>query len=332
MGLRSCQNQSCRYGKTHHKRINMNEENKNLLDAHNKVIQSHNDGFWQSDVYEHYIVSYLNHTYGVGFIDLYNFKQFSLSRTNVTLTQPYQNNTSNNLHYFGISFIVSGHHTVQFEHIDDAIQLSKGQIWFYKGHLGEAKISLPEKEKISILSLYFGQEIFEHSHQLELFDDEAKRLLEMEAPSFVKVENLDPNIFLRVQQLLNRPSVRNSIELMQFEGDGLGILVDFLTKRKAEQLEVKDAIDMAVVILNSEFATSITTPQLSRRVGINECDLKKHFKQHTGKTIKSYILDKRMALAAELLKCDTPIQQVADQTGFSSKYYFKKVFDQYYGL
>lgn len=308
----------------------MNKENKNLLDAHNKVIQSHDDGFWQSDVYEKYVISRLNHSYGVGFIDLYKFNQFSLSRTNVTLTQPYQNKTSNNLHYFGVSFILSGHHCVQFEHIDDVIHLNKGQVWFYKGNLGEADISLPEKEKISVLSLYFDKDIFEHSYQLELLNKGTKQLLEMESPAFAQVQQVDPKIFLRVQQLIHSPNVSNSIELMQFESDGLGILVDFLTHKKDEKIEIKDAIDMAIVILNSEFPTAITIPKLARRVGINECDLKKHFKQYTGQTIKNYILDKRMSLAAELVKYNTPVQQIADQTGFSNKYYFQKVFDRYF--
>lgn len=310
----------------------MRKENKNLLDAHNKVIQSHDDGFWQSDIYENYMVNHLNPDYGLGFVDVYNFRQFSLSRTHVALTQPYQKETSNNLHYFGITFILSGHHHLKFKNIDDDITFQKDQVWFYKGNLGEARISLPEKEKISVLSLYFDKQIFEHSEQLELLDEEAKKLLEMDSPAFLQVQNIDPKIFLRAHQLLSRDSATNSIELMQFESDGLGMLVDFLTRKAPEKTEVKDAIDMAIVILNSEFATPITIPKLARRVGINECDLKKHFKQQTGKTIKHYILDKRMTLAAELVKCDTPIQVVADQTGFSNKYYFQKVFNQYFRL
>lgn len=310
----------------------MSKENKGLLDAHNKVIQSHNDGFWQSDIYESYIVNRLNTDYGLGFVDVYNFRQFSLSRMHVALTHPYQNETPNNLHYFGISFILSGHQHLTFKNVDDDITFQKGQVWFYKGNLGEARISLPGKEKISVLSLYFDKQIFEHSEQLELLDEEAKKLLAMDSPAFLKVHNVNPKLFLKAHQLLNRDSATNSIELMQFESDGLGILVDFLTRKTTEKIEVNDAIDMAVVILNSEFATSITIPKLARRVGINECDLKKHFKQHTGKTIKRYILDKRMTLAAELVKCDTPMQTVADQTGFSNKYYFQKVFNEYFRI
>lgn len=308
----------------------MNQENKNLLEAHNKVIQSHDDGFWQSDIYESYTVNRLNNDYGLGFVDVYNFRQFSLSRIHVTLTHPYQNATPNNLHYFGISFVLGGHHHLKFENINEAITFQKGQVWFYKGNLGEARISLPEKEKISVLSLYFDKQIFEHSEQLELLDAEAKQLLSMDSPAFLQVHNINPKMFLRAHQLLNRDSASNSIELMQFESDGLGILVDFLTRQPSKKIAVNDAIDMAIVILNSEFATPITIPKLARRVGINECDLKRHFKQHTGKTIKHYILDKRMALATELIKCDTPTQTVADQTGFSNKYYFQKVFNQYF--
>ena len=44
-------------------------------------------------------------------------------------------------------------------------------------------------------------------------------------------------------------------------------------------------IDEAADILNSEFARPLTIAEIARRVGLNECYLKRYFKAQTGETV-----------------------------------------------
>lgn len=56
------------------------------------------------------------------------------------------------------------------------------------------------------------------------------------------------------------------------------------------------------------------------------------FKEQTGKTIKSYLIDYRMEKAADLLlHSNLRIAEIAEKTGFSDQYYFSKRFSKYYG-
>ncbi|WON81673.1 helix-turn-helix transcriptional regulator [Acinetobacter sp. UGAL515B_02] len=64
---------------------------------------------------------------------------------------------------------------------------------------------------------------------------------------------------------------------------------------------------------------------------MNECDLKRLFKEYTGKTIGHYLLEIRMKHAQILLKEGVSVENVANQIGYSSAQYFKQIFERHFG-
>ncbi|MDA9589762.1 AraC family transcriptional regulator [Opitutales bacterium] len=71
----------------------------------------------------------------------------------------------------------------------------------------------------------------------------------------------------------------------------------------------------------------IDTPQLSRDLGISHSAFRNHFKQITGLPPGQYQIHIRLNKARRLLRNSTlSIQEIAEQLGFESIYYFSRLF------
>ncbi len=92
------------------------------------------------------------------------------------------------------------------------------------------------------------------------------------------------------------------------------------------------AVEMAVDILRQEWAAPPTISSLARRVGTNECYLKKGFRIQTGRSIGQYIRELRMSNALELLETGRySILEVAYSIGYSNPSQFSAAFKRFYG-
>jgi AraC-like DNA-binding protein len=86
-------------------------------------------------------------------------------------------------------------------------------------------------------------------------------------------------------------------------------------------------------ILDTQYDQSITIKELSKKVAMNECYLKKGFKALTGRTIHEYQQELRINKAKELLKQhDHSVSDVASILGFSSISHFSTAFKKATGL
>ena len=102
----------------------------------------------------------------------------------------------------------------------------------------------------------------------------------------------------------------------------------FLTK----STEKEKIIKAKEIILNN-LSCPPTIPELSLQIGINQCYLKKGFKELFGTTVYDFIQEQRI-LKAKLLLSTTEftISQVADQIGFSSAGNFSTAFKKFTGV
>lgn len=95
---------------------------------------------------------------------------------------------------------------------------------------------------------------------------------------------------------------------------------------------VADRVDDAVDILRQEFIDPPSISALARRVGINECYLKKGFREKTGETIGGYIRYLRMKKAQELLESGKySVLDTAIFVGYSNLGHFSMAFKKMYG-
>ncbi len=95
----------------------------------------------------------------------------------------------------------------------------------------------------------------------------------------------------------------------------------------------RDKIQDAKNIIDQNLETPITIRELSRKVAINECYLKKGFKALTGTTIHDYQQQLRINKAKELLQEKRlSVTDVANTLGYSSISHFSTAFKRVTGM
>lgn len=95
----------------------------------------------------------------------------------------------------------------------------------------------------------------------------------------------------------------------------------------------REKIIEACKVVEQHFDKPLTIKELSRKVAMNECYLKKGFKALTGKTIHEYTQDLRINKAKEMLKQEGfSVSDVANTLGFSSISHFSTAFKKATGM
>jgi AraC-like DNA-binding protein len=91
-------------------------------------------------------------------------------------------------------------------------------------------------------------------------------------------------------------------------------------------------IEQAITILKQRIGNPITIKELSKQVAMNECYLKKGFKQIMGCTIFEFFQNERMAYAENLL-CEKglTVTEVSSLLGYSSISHFSTAFKKHTG-
>jgi AraC-like DNA-binding protein len=86
-------------------------------------------------------------------------------------------------------------------------------------------------------------------------------------------------------------------------------------------------------VITANLDNPLTIKELSRKVAMNECYLKKGFKALTGKTIHEYTQELRISKAKEMLsKEGVSVSDVANTLGFSSISHFSTAFKKATGM
>jgi hypothetical protein len=95
----------------------------------------------------------------------------------------------------------------------------------------------------------------------------------------------------------------------------------------------REKIIEACKVVEQHFDRPLTIKELSRKVAMNECYLKKGFKALTGKAIHEYTQDIRISRAKEMLKQEgLSVSDVANTLGFSSISHFSTSFKKATGM
>lgn len=95
----------------------------------------------------------------------------------------------------------------------------------------------------------------------------------------------------------------------------------------------REKIIAAKDIILSSLSDTLTIPSLAQRVGMNECYLKKGFKELYGKTIFAYVQDTRMQRAKMLLNTEEmSVSEIAYEVGYSNLSGFSAAFKKQVGV
>jgi AraC family transcriptional regulator len=101
----------------------------------------------------------------------------------------------------------------------------------------------------------------------------------------------------------------------------------FNTSQQCSLLSLREQKQMVMAqeFLLSDLSNPPTIAEIARNIGVNQCKLKKAFKQHFGKSIYAYFLEKRMSQAMHLLK-EHNVTETAMMLGYSNVSHFSAAF------
>lgn len=95
----------------------------------------------------------------------------------------------------------------------------------------------------------------------------------------------------------------------------------------------KEKILQAREIILQNINQPPTIPELARQIGINQCYLKKGFKEMFKSTVYEFVIEQRMQKAKMLLSLNTQsVSQIAEEVGYSNTSNFSNAFKKYTGL
>lgn len=93
-----------------------------------------------------------------------------------------------------------------------------------------------------------------------------------------------------------------------------------------------DCINEAHAIILANLDKEISISKLSRLVGLNQCDLKRDFKQVFGLPIKQYSIQQKIVLANKLItENHLDFSETARSLGYTNIKHFERLFNRYYG-
>jgi AraC family transcriptional regulator, transcriptional activator of the genes for pyochelin and ferripyochelin receptors len=179
------------------------------------------------------------------------------------------------------------------------------------------------------------------AEQLALLPTELQTALaHPEEDWYQPLDTISPAIQLVLQQILNCPYT-GSIQQVYLEGKALELIA--LQTSQWLQLEPLrshprlkrsdvDRIHQARAIILRQFDNPPSLLELARAVGLNDCTLKRGFRQVFGTTVFGYLRQQRLNRARHLLQStEMSILEVAHAVGYSHSGHFAAAFKREFG-
>lgn len=271
-----------------------------------------------------------NPSNGQGYSELYDFDRLCVGKGQYWLNNPLKISANRQMYSLGLTILLSGTHHIKNHRTNQEYEFQSPTIILRKGMLGLQTIYLQEHMQMSLITLDFEESLLKRLVPSSTKNDLIHFFLNGDSHTIKATHILHKDILHHAQYILNLPLAKNMVDLLHLEGAALELLSLLLQKNTEEEI-IAPPIQKAISILESQFDQKITIRDLSKQVGMNECDLKRLFKQSTGHTIGHFLLKTRMKYAQSLLKKGMSIEHVANQIGYSSAQYFKRIFEQHFG-
>lgn len=199
-------------------------------------------------------------------------------------------------------------------------------------------------ESVDFVSVAFSASLLGQYAKWRNDDAFTDRLLSFQHPaSFTRTVTLCGKTRLLLEGLLNH-EYADSLENIFVTAQTQMLLLNTLTCLEDNGLEVincrflsneadREKVLKAKEILVQQIGEPITIKQLSRKVAMNECYLKKGFKELFGTTIFEFYQGQRMEHARYLLyEKGLSVTEVSDVLGYSSISHFSTAFKKHTGL
>ncbi|QKF82438.1 helix-turn-helix domain-containing protein [Halarcobacter ebronensis] len=92
------------------------------------------------------------------------------------------------------------------------------------------------------------------------------------------------------------------------------------------------SLERAKEIIFNEYNKNLSIKEISYRSAINQCYLKKDFKEYFGLTVYAMIQKRRLEVSKQLLQNDLEVKEVALKVGYKHSGNFIKIFQKHFGI
>ncbi|MEN9568631.1 MAG: hypothetical protein RLZZ69_3827 [Cyanobacteriota bacterium] len=170
------------------------------------------------------------------------------------------------------------------------------------------------------------------------------KLFRTEEPYFVVSSSITPKMQIPLQQIFNCP-YQGAIARMYLESkvwELMALQLAQITEDRAKQSqyllkhlkkEDRDRLYLAQDILGDRLNNPPCLKDLAKQVGLNECTLKRGFRQVFGTTVFGYLYQQRMEYARQLLEQrELNVSQIAKKVGYASQSRFATAFRKKFGI
>jgi len=247
----------------------------------------------------------------------------------------------------GIGFCLSGN-------IQNTVSQGKTRKQRIVSKRGESYVSFSPKSLVTVEYLavqpVFTIGIFIDQPALNIFLEgqpesipyDFKKIMDGSSENFYnRIGSMTASMQMAVHQLLNCPYL-GQLKQMYFESKVVEIITHILaqlvfadskprsyfTLRPDTVERIREARDIVGCNLQNPFSLL----ELARQVGINDCDLKRGFRQMFGTTVFGHLLTQRMEQARRLLQeGKMNVTEVAYEVGYSSLSQFTRAFKKQFG-
>lgn len=92
------------------------------------------------------------------------------------------------------------------------------------------------------------------------------------------------------------------------------------------------SLKRAKEIIMKEYSKNLSIKEIAYRSAINECYLKKDFKEYFGVTVYEMLQKQRLQIAKQLLENDGSVKEIALKVGYKHTGNFSKLFQNHFGI
>jgi AraC-like DNA-binding protein len=140
-------------------------------------------------------------------------------------------------------------------------------------------------------------------------------------------------LFKKMIDVVNASLVGYSQQIAGLTLQILGLVNTISLSKQYNHSPLEKAITKAKFLLQESLEHPIDIPQLAQQLPMGYSAFRKNFKAVTGLSPNQYHLNLRIERAKELLESTLlNVEEIADQTGFDSIYYFSRIFKKKVGL
>lgn len=229
--------------------------------------------------------------------------------------------------FFEICYVVDG--TGMYIDEDHTYSLQKNTIFFSR-----PEVMHQIKSEDGLFLLYVGFELIESESSGEWI----RRIEEAKQCSKIVINEKDDNETLLLWQSLLIQSTKHDHAFFNEILTNLASSLIFLLLQifvphsnnnddKIHPVTTSLIVNTATLYIKDNLSTPLKLPDVAKHLHISGRHLSRMFVSELGISYSEYVQNERLQKAAELLKTtDMSIKDIAEETGFTSVYYFTRVF------